>query len=207
MFAVMRRHLAIVIAIVMAILITACSPTDNSAESTVSSTTATTSAATTTTLASTSTTERLDFAVSSPAFGEGESIPSEYTCDGEDVSPELQMVGLPPTTRSVAVVVSDPDAPLGTWYHWVEFDIPVAGDSLTLSRDSGIVGVPGVNSWNLEGYMGPCPPEGEEHRYVFTVYALGEDLGLPGGVDAIAVIDAAEASRLGSVEITGLYGR
>ena len=67
--------------------------------------------------------------------------------------------------------------------------------------------MPGVNSWNLEGYMGPCPPESEEHRYVFTIYALGEDLGLPGGVDATAVIDAAEASRLGSVESIGLYGR
>lgn len=199
----MRRHLALVIAFVIAILATACSPADDSAETAVSSTLATT----TTTIASTSTTERLDFAVSSPAFEEGESIPSEYTCDGEDVSPELQIVGLPPTTRSVAVVVSDPDAPLGTWYHWVEFDIPVTGDSLTLSRDVGSVGVPGVNSWNLEGYMGPCPPQGEEHRYVFTVYALGDDLGLPDGVDAIAVIDAAEASQLGSVEMTGLYAR
>ena len=199
----MRRHLALVIAFVIAILATACSPADDSAETAVSSTLATT----TTTIASTSTTERLDFAVSSPAFGEGESIPSEYTCDGEDVSPELQIVGLPPTTRSVAVVVSDPDAPLGTWYHWVEFDIPVTGDSLALSRDVGTVGVPGVNSWNLEGYMGPCPPQGEEHRYVFTVYALGDDLGLPGGVDAIAVIEAAEAAQLGSVEMTGLYAR
>lgn len=123
------------------------------------------------------------------------------------MSPELNIVGLPEATRAIAVIVEDPDAPLGVWYHWVEFDIAADAGSYTIERATGEIGVAGVNSWHLEGYMGPCPPEGEEHRYIFRVHALRSTLGLPPGVDAGEVVGAMEGHVIDSVELTGLYSR
>lgn len=134
-------------------------------------------------------------------------IPAEYTCDGEDVSPELDLVGLPQGTNALAIIVEDPDAPLGIWYHWVEFDIRAAPGSYTFERATPPVGTQGTNSWSLEGYMGPCPPAGEQHLYVFRIYALTQEIGLPAGVPAAEVIAAMEEHVITTIELTGTYSR
>jgi len=197
----MRRVLTMASVIVV---LASCSPT---AESTGTTATSLPPSTTTTVPPTTTTTELPDLSVSTPAFENGETIPIEFTCDGTDISPELNIVGLPEPTRALAVIVEDPDAPLGTWYHWVEFDIPASTGSHDIVQDAGEIGVPGNNSWNLEGYMGPCPPEGEEHAYVFRIYALESTLDLPAGVDPDSVITAMDGKVIDTVQLTGLFGR
>lgn len=186
------------------VVLASCSPTT---ESTVTTATSQPPSTTTTVPPTTTTTELPDFSVSSPAFENGEAIPIEFTCDGTDISPELNIIGLPEPTRAIAVIVEDPDAPLGTWYHWVEFDIPAGTGSHDIAQNAVEIGVRGSNSWNLEGYMGPCPPEGQEHVYVFRIYALASTLDLPAGVDPDSVISAMGGKILDTVELTGLFGR
>lgn len=187
------------------VVLASCTPVS---EFTESSDTSPPPPTTTTTVPPTTTTTELPaFAVSSPAFANADEIPSEYTCDGADVSPELDLVGLPLSTRAIAVIVEDPDAPLGTWYHWVEFDIPADSGSFDITRDAGQIGIQGINSWNVAGYKGPCPPEGEEHRYLFRIFALDSMLGLPEGVDANTVLSGMTEHTLEIVELTGRYGR
>lgn len=149
-----------------------------------------------------------DFSVSSSSFTDGGSIPSQFTCDGADVNPALTIVGIPEEAVSLVVVVDDPDAPVGTWDHWVEFDIPAGAGSFDLPEDTDPLGTQAVNSWNLEGYMGPCPPEGDEaHTYHFQVYALDGLLDLPAGVDSDTVGTAMEGRVLARAEMTGTYAR
>lgn len=197
----MRRRIVL---IAICVVLGSCSPAENEAASTTSLPPSTTS---TSGPASTSTTGLPALALASPAFGDGEAIPVDYTCDGEDISPELNLVGLPVGTKTLTIVVEDPDAPLGVWYHWVEFDVRADSGSYTFSRDTAQVGTPGVNSWNLEGYMGPCPPSGEEHDYVFRVYALSQPIDLPAGVSADEVIAAMGEHVLDTVDLTGNYAR
>lgn len=198
----MRRGLAL---IVVVILLGSCSPAEETSDVTTSTTAATTSS---TTIASTTSTTLLpDLAMTSPAFANGETIPAEYTCDGEDVSPQLDLVGLPAGTNAITVIVEDPDAPLGIWYHWVEYDIRAESGTYTFDRDSPPIGTQGINSWRLEGYMGPCPPQGETHGYVFRVYALSQTIGLPAGVPAPEVIAGMEGHVIATIEIVGTYGR
>ncbi len=117
--------------------------------------------------------------VSSPAFLEGESIPDKYTCNGDDVSPPLRWSGLPDGTASIAVISDDPDAPRGAWIHWVTWGLPP--DSTGLDEGQPAVeylpngGSQGENDFKLFGYKGPCPPQGDPHRYFFRVYALDTD--------------------------------
>lgn len=194
------------IVLVLALMIAACSPSEDSAELAPT----TTAAAPTTTSNppdSATTTTATDFAITSPAFGEGEAIPVEHTCDGADFSPELLIEGVPVGTQALVIIVNDPDAPLGNWDHWVEFDIPAASGQVVIPRDTPPLGIEAVNSWNLGGYMGPCPPPGEEHGYVFTVYAIDELLDLPSGVDSDAIRTAMDGRVIDSVELTGVYGR
>lgn len=195
---------------IVVLVLAACS-TDATPDERPTSSTTTTSATTSTvgpsTASTTATTTPTVFGVSSPAFADGEEIPREFTCDGADVSPPLAVVGIPSTAESLAVIVEDPDAPLGTWYHWVEFDIVPDSDSRDIVRNAGSVGTQGANSWNLTGYRGPCPPEGEDHRYVFKVFALTERLDLPDGVEAPAVYTAMEDRVISTTELTGTYAR
>jgi len=120
--------------------------------------------------------------VTSAAFEEGQPIPAKYTCDGRDMSPSLQWSGAPPGTQSFALICEDPDAPGGTWTHWVLYDLPATVTELpenvrrVEAPPSG--GRQGVNSFKRTGYGGPCPPEGSAHRYYFRVYALDSDLKL-----------------------------
>jgi Raf kinase inhibitor-like YbhB/YbcL family protein len=118
--------------------------------------------------------------VSSPAFSEGHTIPTKYTCDGENVSPPLEWSGQPAATKSVAIICEDPDAPSGTFTHWVLYDM--AGDTHRLEEGSSGNGKEGQNSFKQAGFGGPCPPAQDgPHRYVFRVYALDvESLGRPG---------------------------
>jgi hypothetical protein len=203
----MRRLLVVALAIV------ACSPaTGTTAQESVptpapASTTTTVVLESTTSTALTTTTSLTAFGVTSAAFDEGESIPQVHTCDGSDVSPPLDIVGIPDGTESLVLVVDDPDAPLGTWDHWVEFDIAVESQSMEIAQATEPVGVQGVNSWNIPGYRGPCPPDGEEHGYHFTVHALDRLLNLPAGVDSAGVYEAMEGDVLDSVSLTGVYQR
>ena len=186
----------------VALLVAACSPDQTSDEGSTSTLLSTTAAPETAT-----STAPPPFGVTSTAFETGAAIPAEYTCDGEDVSPELSIVGIPGQTKSIAVTVNDPDAPTGVWNHWVEFDIPISSYSKTIPRATGPVGVQGSNRWNLGGYMGPCPPPGETHNYVFTIYALDSTLDLPDGVPSTQVETAMEGHVIDSVELIGAYGR
>ena len=110
-------------------------------------------------------------------------------------------------TRSITVIVDDRDAPLGTWDHWVEFDIPAGPGSFRIPRGGDDLGVNGINSWHLAGYMGPCPPEGEQHRYYFTIFALRSPLGLPSGADSAQVLEAMEPDVIARATLMGTYER
>jgi Raf kinase inhibitor-like YbhB/YbcL family protein len=144
----------------------------------------------------------------SPDFGDGSAIPGRFTCDGENISPRLDVAWAPPGTESLAIVIRDPDAPLGVWHHWVEYDIPVDDiDAITIPENAGALGTQGLNSWKVPGYGGPCPPEGQSHRYVFSVYAVDSDLGLPGSLDADALVTALEGHTLGEAILVGSYAR
>lgn len=145
--------------------------------------------------------------VTSPAFGEGDLIPVKFSCDGQNISPELEIVSPPIGTITLALIVDDPDAPVGIWDHWVEYDIVVESGDLLWPEDAGRLGVQGVNSWNLSGYGGPCPPQGENHRYFFTVFALDAELLIPEGVDSDALRMAMEGHILGEAQLVGTYSR
>ena len=137
----------------------------------------------------------------------GDPIPAKFSCDGQDISPELQVISLPVGTVTLALIVDDPDAPVGTWDHWVEFDIEIESENQLWPEDVVRLGVRGVNSWNLLGYGGPCPPQGENHRYFFTVFALDTELLIPEGVDSDALRLAMEGHTLGEAQLMGTYGR
>lgn len=130
-------------------------------------------------------------------------IPARHTCDGADVSPELAIADIPEGTVCLVLVVDDPDAPVGTWDHWVAYDIPV---TTTVPEGARSLGTPGRNSWRRTGYGGPCPPFGE-HRYFFRVYALDARLGLPEGAGKKRVLEAVQGHVLAEASLMGRYSR
>jgi Raf kinase inhibitor-like YbhB/YbcL family protein len=145
--------------------------------------------------------------VSSPAFENGSAIPSRFTCDGLDISPELAWQELPEGTESLALIMDDPDAPGGTWVHWVVFNMPA--DLTGLPEDVGRSpggGVDGNNSWKRGGYGGPCPPQGT-HRYFFKLYALDAALELQPGVTKGQVMREMEGHVLAEGQLMGTYSR
>ncbi len=145
--------------------------------------------------------------IDAPAFPmtapwtDGAPIPATYTCDGEEVSPELHFPSFPAKTTHLAVLMEDPDAPAGTWVHWLWWDSP-AGD---VKRDSE-PGISGKNSWGRIGYGGPCPPSGG-HRYFLHAYALSGPLGLPAGSDKAAFAAAVQEKAVGYASVMGTYER
>jgi hypothetical protein len=151
----------------------------------------------------------------SPAFADGGAIPKLYTCDGTDVSPPLEWSGVPDSARSVALVVEDPDAPRGTWTHWVLFDIPPdvvklpeglpTQDRVELGPD-GKVATQGKNDFGRVGYGGPCPPGGT-HHYVFRIYALDVQPSLGPGTTREQLLRSIESHVLAEGRLTGLYSR
>jgi Raf kinase inhibitor-like YbhB/YbcL family protein len=147
----------------------------------------------------------------SSAFAEGQSIPSEYTCDGEDLSPPLSWSTLPDGTRSFALIADDPDAPSGTWVHWVLYDLPATLTNLPegIPKDGEVLqgAKQGKNDFNRLGYGGPCPPRGGAHRYYFKIYALDKKLGLKAGAAKSAVEKEMRGHVLGEGELMGRYAR
>jgi hypothetical protein len=141
--------------------------------------------------------------LTSPAFEEQGTIPVVHTCDGEDLSPPLRIDGIPAGAETLVLIVDDPDAPRGTWVHWVVFNIAPAD---AIEEGAGGLGTSGSNSWNRLGYGGPCPPSGT-HRYVHQVYALDIALDLAEGATKDQVLGALEGHVLGRASLTGLYGR
>jgi len=144
------------------------------------------------------------FKLQSTSFSDRKDIPVLYTCDGRDVSPQLSWNGAPMKTQSYVLICADPDAPAGTWYHWVIYNIPVS--VLNVAEGSISVGVLGKNSWGRAQYNGPCPPASSTHHYHFMLYALDSQLSLPSGADANAVIKAMQGHILEQAMIMGIFG-
>jgi len=132
-------------------------------------------------------------------------IPARYTCDGRNVSPPLVWENAPEGTVAFALAMEDPDAPMGTFIHWLVSDIP--GGQTFLPEGSAGRGVEGNNSFNKPGYGGPCPPPGKPHRYYFKLYALDETTDLAPGFNKFALRAAMEGHILGQARLMGLYGR
>jgi Raf kinase inhibitor-like YbhB/YbcL family protein len=142
--------------------------------------------------------------VTSTAFADGQDIPPKYTCDGQGVSPPLRFEGLPPATAEVALLVEDPDAPRGTFVHWLAWGIDPG--SAGLAEGQAAPGS-GRNDFGKNGYGGPCPPKGSSHRYVFTAYALADRLDLPNGASAADLKKAVSGRALAEGRLTGRYAR
>jgi Raf kinase inhibitor-like YbhB/YbcL family protein len=146
--------------------------------------------------------------LSTPAFEDEGMIPQEYTCNSDNISPPLNWEAIPDGTKSLALTVEDPDAPGGTFVHWVLYDLPpdVQGLPENLPHDKAFAvgGTQGINSTDQMGYMGPCPPRGT-HRYYFTLYALDAKLNLPAGETKDRLIEAMEGHIIGQGQVMGRY--
>ena len=153
----------------------------------------------------------MKFKLNSHSFSDGGNIPKKYTCDAEDVSPELHWTDPPSAAKSFALIVDDPDAPSRTWVHWVLFDLP--GDTHALPEATGKrASLPngaqqGTNDFGKAGYGGPCPPPGKPHRYFFKLYALDSRLSLKGSATKVELEKAMQGHILGRGELMGQYGR
>jgi len=149
--------------------------------------------------------------ISSPSFAYGEMIPTVHTCDNNDLSPQLEWQGFPAETRSLVLIVEDPDAPAGTWVHWVLYDIPPSVTNLPegIGAEESIpgFGTQGSNDFGNLGYGGPCPPGGNPHRYFFRLYALDTMLELDPGAKRDEVVASMEGHILDQGELMGTYGR
>lgn len=149
--------------------------------------------------------------LSCPAFSDGEIIPARYTCDAEDVSPNLAWTNVPDEARSLALICDDPDAPMGTWVHWVIYDIAPTISELPEGIPPSEVteggAKQGVNDFRRTGYGGPCPPAGSPHRYFFTLYALDIEPGLPAGASKADLLRVIEGHVLAEGRLMGRYQR
>ncbi|MBS7622375.1 YbhB/YbcL family Raf kinase inhibitor-like protein [Candidatus Bathyarchaeota archaeon] len=140
--------------------------------------------------------------ITSSAFKSNGFIPKKYTCDGDDVNPPLSIEGLPRQAVSLVLIVDDPDAPRGTWVHWVVWNIP----PVRVIQEDSVPGIEGVNDFQRHSYGGPCPPSGT-HRYFFKVYALDTELQLSQNAGKRDVEKAMEGHILAMGELVGLYSR
>lgn len=149
--------------------------------------------------------------IEGPAFQPGGAIPRKHTCDGADVSPALVWSGVPTAVKSFALICDDPDAPAGTWVHWVIYGIPATSKGLPEgvppSHRLADGSMQGSNDFGKIGYGGPCPPRGKPHRYFFKLYALGADPALGPGASKAQLVRAIEGKVLAQAELVGTYGR
>jgi Raf kinase inhibitor-like YbhB/YbcL family protein len=143
--------------------------------------------------------------VTSPAFVDRGAIPARHTCDGSDTSPPLAFSGVPAGTHSLALIVDDPDAPVGTWIHWVVWNIPPRIREIT-ENSVPDTAIQGLNSWKRNNYGGPCPPSGT-HRYYFRLYALDTTLNLRSSATRADLEKAMEGHTLAKGELMGTYRR
>jgi hypothetical protein len=148
--------------------------------------------------------------IESSSFMQGQPIPQKYTCDGGDVSPQLRWSNAPEGTKTFAVIADDPDAPAGTWVHWVIYNIP--GDKHELPEGvektaATPVGEQGVNDFRKVGYSGPCPPPGKAYRYFFKLYGLDTQLRLKSGTTKKDLEAAMQGHILANAELMGTCQR
>ncbi len=151
------------------------------------------------------------FSLQSKSFSDGGEIPRKYSCEGEDLSPELSWSEPPAGTQSLALIADDPDAPAGTWVHWVAFDIPSQTRQLPEGAGKGASlpggGQQGRNDFRKSGYGGPCPPPGKPHRYFFKLYALDAKLALKAGATKQELEQAMKGHVLAQAQIMGTFKR
>lgn len=153
----------------------------------------------------------MTFALDSTAFAQGGEIPARYTCEGANVSPALSWKDTPAGTRALALIADDPDAPAGTWTHWMVWNLPPRATSLP----EGVPAVPtldngarqGQNDFHRLGYGGPCPPPGHPHRYFFKLFALNMRLDLQPGAGRRELDDAMQGHVIGQAERMGVFRR
>ncbi len=143
--------------------------------------------------------------ITSTAFKEGDKIPRLYTCDDQNVSLPLSWTNVPTGTVSLALIMDDPDAPSGTWVHWVLFNLPADTSSLAQGTEGG--GTQGKNDFNKLGYGGPCPPRGSTHRYFIKLYALDRVLELKAGASKAQVEKVMQGHIVAQGQLMGRYGR
>src|SRR2546425_8573123 len=151
------------------------------------------------------------FELKSSAFKAGETIPRKHTCDGQDLSPPLAWTDPPPGTKSFALVSDDPDAPGGTWVHWVLYGVPASATGLP----EGVRPAPtlddgsrqGTNDFRRTGYGGPCPPPGAPHRYSFRLYALDSALNLKPRMSKAQLLESVHRHNLGEATLMGRFSR
>ena len=151
------------------------------------------------------------FELTSSAFKSGDPIPRRYTYEGEDLSPPLHWSVPPAATKSLVIIADDPDAPVGTWVHWVIYDLPLDLRGLTEAvppKDRLPNGaLQGLNDFKRVGYGGPCPPPGKPHRYYFTLFALDVTLNLKPRATKAQVLDASKGHVLAQAQLMGRFGR
>ena len=155
--------------------------------------------------------DSMPLTLSSPSFSSGGDIPKKFTCDGADVSPQLSWTESPAGTKSFALLVDDPDAPVGNWNHWTLWNLPATTRSLFegVSKDASLPDgtQQGKNDFRKTGYNGPCPPPGKPHRYYFKLFALDIELKLRPGAGKHELETAMKGHILAQAEWMGRYGR
>ncbi len=152
--------------------------------------------------------QKSEIKVTSAAFKEGQPIPRQYTCDGVNVSPPLEWSGVPKNAKTIAIIADDPDAPAGTWVHWVLYNLPAENigfvENVAVGETLKAGGFQGKNDFGKIGYGGPCPPRGT-HRYFFKVYALDAELPLNAGATKADVEKTFEGHLVGQGQLMGTY--
>jgi Raf kinase inhibitor-like YbhB/YbcL family protein len=154
--------------------------------------------------------DKSEINLTSTAFKEGQPIPATYTCKGVNISPPLEWSGVPKTAKTVAIICDDPDAPAGTWVHWVLYNLPADNiglvESLPATENLKAGGFQGKNDSGKIGYDGPCPPSGT-HRYFFKIYAMDAELSLKAGATKAEVEKAIEGHIVAQGQLMVTYGR
>ena len=148
----------------------------------------------------------MKFTLSCNEFTDNSVIPSKFTCQGADIVPTLTWQGAPDNTQTYALIMDDPDAPNGTWDHWVIFNIPATVSKLSSDAATPDGAINATNSWGNVGYGGPCPPSGT-HRYFFKLYALDTSLALKATATKAEVENAMQGNILATAELMGLYSK
>jgi Raf kinase inhibitor-like YbhB/YbcL family protein len=155
--------------------------------------------------------KRMAWTLKSPSFSEGQRIPDKFTCVGQNVSPELTWDPAPNGTQEIVLIVDDPDAPMGTWNHWILYGIAPDRTSLpeNVNKNAEVkdIGLQGITSSRRPGYGGPCPPPGPDHRYFFKLYALSAKTNLPVGAPLKHVEDAIKGKIIVQAQLMGTYNR
>ncbi len=152
-----------------------------------------------------------EFKIMSKHFKNNAKIPRVFTCQGKNISPELEWVNPPENTKSFVLIMDDPDAPMGTFVHWVVYNIPFSKHKLRMDfpkfNSDKILIKQGKNSMNRIGYMGPCPPPGKAHRYFFKLYSLNKILNLEPGLTKQELLRKIKPFIISKTELIGLYKR